>query len=131
MKSRHKYYNPNPKKREDACDCVVRALCKATGQDWNTVFIELSKLGIELKAMANSDVVWKEYMNRNGFKRISIKVTKGSKRPTVTSFSNDNRNGTYILQVAGHLVTVENGYFYDTWDCGNKSLYAYYMKEDK
>ena len=29
-----KYYNPNPEGHEDACDCVVRALCAATGLSW-------------------------------------------------------------------------------------------------
>jgi len=31
------YFNPNPDKRLVG-DCVVRAICKLTDQDWDTIF---------------------------------------------------------------------------------------------
>jgi hypothetical protein len=127
-KSRNKFFNPNPTKKTDRGDCVVRAMCKATGKDWNTVFIELCKLGMELKAMPNDKITWKEYLERNGFQYHKITVKKGSKRGTVAQFAEKNKKGTYVLSVANHLVTAEDGYYYDTWDCGEYSLYGYYEK---
>ena len=32
------YYNPNPKGRLDADDCVMRALCNVTGMSWYDLF---------------------------------------------------------------------------------------------
>jgi hypothetical protein len=127
MKSRNKYYNPNPSKKEVG-DCVVRAFCKALGKNWDEVYLELCLLGLELKAMPNCDVTWKAFAERNGFIKHSIKVPKGSRRPTVYSFSEQHKKGTYILNVANHIVTVVDGYYYDTWDSGDKSLYGFYEK---
>lgn len=127
MKSRNIYYNPNPKKLEVG-DCVVRAICKATDKDWDTVYMELCKLGLELKMMPNDTDNWKEYLRRNGFIEHKISNKKGSKRPTVDSFARSHKKGIYILRVANHIVTCVAGYYYDLWDCGNKSLYGFWEK---
>lgn len=127
-KTRNKYYNPNPQKREDVGDCVVRALCKATEQDWDTVFKGLCEIAFEQKAMPNSDTVWKEYISQRGFEYRKLTIKKGDKRPTPQTFSAKNREGTYILVVAGHLVCSKDGYYYDFWDCGSKAMYGYWEK---
>lgn len=126
-KTRNKYYNPNPKKNEVG-DCVVRAMCKATGRDWDSVFIELCEIGLELKCMPNDKLAWHEFLDRHDFKAHSISIKRGSKRPTVSSFSKVNKKGTFVLQVANHIVTVVDGYYYDIWDCGNSSLYKFWEK---
>ena len=36
----YKYYNPNPMARSVG-DCTVRAISKATGQDWEETYIGL------------------------------------------------------------------------------------------
>jgi hypothetical protein len=133
QKTRNRYFNPNPTqgkttKRHTVGDCVVRAMCKATGDDWDTVFKELCEIGFELKAMPNDKITWKEYLDRKGFKKHSIKVVKGSKRPTVDSFCREHKTGTYVLSVANHLVTAVDGYNYDTWDPAECSLYGYWEK---
>lgn len=130
VKSKNKYYNPNPLKKSTS-DCVARAICKATGKDWDTVYAELFKIGFELKVMPNDDEAWKEYLIRAGFIYHSIKVKKGSRRPTVDSFARSHRKGTFVLRVANHIVTCEDGYYFDTWDCGDKSLYGYYEKPEE
>lgn len=48
---RWEYYNPNPVKDKRTGDCVVRAICKATGFDWETVFA-----GLMVQACALSDM---------------------------------------------------------------------------
>jgi len=126
-KTRNRYFNPNPKKLETG-DCVVRAMCKATGKDWDTVYRELFELGFELKCMPNSDEVWKEYLVRNGFILRKMVIKKGDKRLRVAQFAEKFKKGTYVLNVANHIVTCQDGYYYDSWDCGNKSMYNYYEK---
>jgi hypothetical protein len=128
-KSRNRYFQPNPNKNDKVGDCVVRAMCKATDQDWDTVFKRLCNLGFAMKQMPNSDDVWKRFLEQNnGFVKHKITVSKGSKRGTVAEFAEKNKKGTYVLQVANHNVTVVDGFYYDTWDCGDKSLYAYWEK---
>ena len=129
-KSRNKYYNPNPLKKETG-DCVVRSLTKATGLEYDNVYKELFEIGFELKVMPNCDEAWKEFLIRKGFIYHPIKVKKGSKRPTVASFSKDNKEGTYVLRVANHVVTCEDGYYYDIWDSGTCSMYGYWEKPEQ
>jgi hypothetical protein len=130
MKSRNKYYNPNPSGKETS-DCVVRALCKATGKDWDEVYRGLFEIGFELKVMPSADPAWKTYLDRvEGFKYCKIPVKKGSRRPTVDSFAAKNRKGTFILRVANHVVTVVDGYHYDLDDFGDSAVYGYYEKEE-
>lgn len=131
MKTRNKFYNPNPSKRTDVGDCVVRALCKATDNDWDTVFKALVEIAFEMKCMPSSDDAWKEYLSRNGFAYRKLSIKKGSKRPTPQTFSASNREGTYVLVVAGHIVTSQDGYFWDTWDCGAKGMYGYWEKVEQ
>lgn len=128
-KSLNIYYNPNPspdhkkKKAHPVGDCVIRSMCKATEQDWDTVYKEMCELGFELKAMPNDDLTWREYLTRKGFIKHSIKVPKGSKRPTVQGYTKEHKKGTFVLQVANHLVTASDGHYYDVWDCGTCCLY--------
>lgn len=129
-KSLNKFYNPNPSKSTKVGDCVVRAFCKATGKEWRDIYIDLCTLGLELSAMPNDKETWKEYLNRNNFKHHKITVKKGSKRGTVAEFAKKNKKGTFVLSVANHLVTVQDGFYYDTWDSGSCSLYGYYEKQD-
>lgn len=126
-KTRNRYYNPNPDKKS-AGDCVVRAMCRAMGKDWDTIYLELCDAGFDLKAMPNDKETWKHYLDLNGFIHHSISNKKGSRRPTVQSFAESHPKGTFVLSVANHLVTCEDGFFYDTWDCGEKSLYGYWEK---
>lgn len=127
-KIRNKFFNPNPTKKTDVGDCVVRAICKATGDGWATVYMDLCHLGLELSGMPNDKKIWKEYLKRNGFIEHKISNKRGTKRGTVGEFAEKNKKGTYVLQVANHLVTVHEGYSWDTWDCSSCSLYGYWEK---
>jgi hypothetical protein len=50
----YKYYNPNPEGHEDACDCVIRALCAATGLSWYEVYDKCCEIGKEYGVMPNA-----------------------------------------------------------------------------
>ena len=123
------YYQPNKKDLKDEYgDCVIRALTKALNKDWLEVFDDLIPLSREAQAPYNSKVCYEAYLTQNGFAYHGISNGKGTKRPTVDRFAKDHPNGTYILRVAHHLVCVQNGQYFDTWDSGYKSLYGYWEK---
>lgn len=123
----YQYKNENPAKKEVG-DCVVRALATATGNAWDDVYKELFEIGFTLKVMPNSDEAWREYLTRKGFVKNTISNKKGSKRPTVLSFTKEHKEGAFVLQVANHLTVSKDGIFYDIWDCSEKSLYSFWSK---
>ena len=123
------YYQPNEKDVKDKYgDCVVRALTKAFNKTWLEVFDEITPISREMQVPFNCKPCYEEYLKQKGFEYHGISNKKGSKRPTVDKFAKDHKTGIYVLRLARHLVTVENGKYFDTWDCGYKSLYGYWTK---
>ena len=116
-------FNANPINKK-GCDCVVRAISTAMSEDWITVYRELCDLGAELYDMPFNKDVFGEYLKRKGWIWHPCKSENG-KRPKVCNFDKAN---SAILRVANHLVYVSNHEYYDTWDCGNKSVYGYWSK---
>lgn len=125
-KSRHIFRNPNPTKSVNCGDCVVRAISIALDLSWDVVYNDLCQLGSQLKRMPNDRQNYRTYLTNCGMVRTGISNKKGSKRPTVDSFAASHKKGIYILEVAHHIVTVRDGHYYDTWDCGDKCLYGYW-----
>ena len=129
--SRWKYYQPNKKDLKDKQgDCVIRALTKVMGKEWLEVFDELIPYARELQCNPNSQDAFRGYLKDHGFTRYGISNKKGSKRPTVQRFTLDHKDGTYFVELANHVAAVSEGYFWDTWDSGEKCLYGYWVKGD-
>jgi hypothetical protein len=130
-KSRYRYYQPNKKDLKDEYgDCVIRALTKVTGKEWLQVFEELLPYARELQCMPNGKQCYESYLRDNGFEYHGISNKKGSKRPTVDSFTKENKEGTYFLRVANHCVAVVDGIYYDTWDSGDYCIYGYWKRKE-
>lgn len=126
--SRWKLYNPNPVRGSNVGDCTVRAISKALDQDWETTYAGLSFVGFFLSDMPSANRVWNEYLKRKGFKRYVI----SNECPldyTVNDFARDNPIGTYVLALDGHVVTVSDGYYWDSWDSGNEIPLYYWSRE--
>lgn len=128
---RYKYYQPNKKDLKDEYgDCVIRSLTKVTGKEWLQIFEELLPYARELQCMPNGKPCYESYLKNNGFEYHGISNKKGSKRPTVFSFAKDHKEGTYVLRVAHHSVAMTDGFYYDTWDCGDCCLYGYWKRKE-
>ena len=113
------YYNPNPRGASRSGDCVVRALAKATGETWEEVYWELALLGYEIGDMPSINNTWAEFLLDKGFKRRNLEDTC-PRCYTVRDFSNDNPEGVFVLGMGSHVVTVEDGNYYDAWDSGDE-----------
>ena len=127
-----KYYQPNNKDLTDNYgDCTIRALSKALNCTWLEAFDLTIPFCREYQCSNIFDLpsqIEREIMAKLGFDYTGISNKSGAKRPTVKQFALSHKAGTYILNVANHEVACVDGIYYDTWDCGNKSLYGYYTK---
>lgn len=130
MGKHYKYFQPNKKDiRDRTGDCQIRALCKTLNLSWVEAFDLTVPICRELQTYTIFDgnqELTLEAMKQIGFVYTGVSNKKGSKRPTVESFAQDHKKGKFILRVSHHVVALVDGYYYDTWDCGGKSLYGWY-----
>lgn len=123
----YSYFNINPEGR-NVGDCTVRAIAKATGQDWGRTYIALCLQGLIDCDMPSANAVWGNYLRGIGFRRSLVPDTCPDCY-TVGRFVHDHSSGTYILALSGHVVCVENGVIFDSWDCSNELILYYWTKE--
>ena len=123
----HIYYNPNPQGIRVG-DCTVRALCKATGRDWEEVYAALSAYGFARADMPSADHVWGAYLRKNGFRRYLVD-DHGWDVYTVRDFCEDHSLGTFVLSIDSHVVCVVDGDYYDSWDSGSEIPIYFWTKE--
>lgn len=121
------FFNPNPAGRTVG-DCVIRAICKATGESWDKTFVGLAVTGLDLADMPSANAVWGAYLHRKGYIRRAL-LDKCPECYTVRDFAAEHPTGTYILALSGHVVAVKDGKYYDAWDSGAEMpLYVWTKK---
>lgn len=115
-------YNPNPMGR-NVGDCTVRAISKALALDWDSTYWGLCVEGNIMADMPSANAVWGAFLRRKGFKRFLA-----PEDTTVAEFARQRTQGTYILALSGHVVCVDDGIIYDTWDSGNEIILYYWQR---
>lgn len=123
------YYNPNPSGK-NVGDCVVRAVSKATGKPWEDTYISLCVQGLIDSDLPSANAVWGNYLRRLGFQRYIVPDTCPDCY-TVAQFAAENPVGTYILALSGHVVCVEDGTIFDSWDSSNEVVLYFWVKENQ
>lgn len=121
------FYNPNPKNKRVG-DCAVRAISKATAQDWQESYIGLCGEGLAFKDMPSSNYVWGMYLKKFGFEEHTIDSIC-PQCTTVQEFTRNHPKGKYVVATQNHVVAIVNGDYYDTWDSGEEVVLYYYKKE--
>lgn len=122
-----RFFNPNPD-RNLVGDCVIRAVSKVTDQDWDTTFCDITVCAFAMKDMPSSNAVWSNYLHSKGFNRYIIPNTCPDCY-TVKDFCTDNPIGEYLLALGTHVIAVQDGDYFDTWDSGNEVPIYYWKKE--
>lgn len=115
-------YNPNPCGNKVG-DCVVRALCKALDQDWETTYTDLCFQGLKACDMPSSNSVWGNYLISKGFKLKAVDIQ------SVEELCKSLPKGTYLLCTGSHVVCMIDGSFYDLWDSSREQISFMYVKE--
>ena len=67
-------YNPNPR-RNRVGDCAIRAVAKATDQDWEMAYTGLYVKGYSMGDLPSANSVWGAYLRDRGFKRAIVPNT--------------------------------------------------------
>lgn len=120
-------YNPNPA-RKLVGDCVIRAISKSLNKDWEDTYLELMTYGFNMKDMPSSNDVWGTYLSHHGFNRYIIPNTC-PECYTVEQFCIDNPDLQGILATGTHVIAVQDGNYYDTWNSGNEIPIYYWRRE--
>ncbi len=123
------YYNPNPQSIRVG-DCSVRALSYAFDQDWIETYLQLADLGLEMGDMPSSNAVWGKLLYDNGFKKYIIPDTCPDCY-RIIDFCIDNPEGLFILATGTHVVAVNDGDYYDTWDSGDEVPIYYWKRSEE
>lgn len=123
----YSYFNPNPNGR-NVSDCTVRAICKATGKDWGKVYLALCIQGYLDGDLPNANACWGAYLRKLGYRR-HIVPDACPDCFTVADFATEKPVGTYILALSGHVVCVQNGTIFDSWDSSGEVPLYYWEKE--
>ena len=120
-------YQPNPQNRKTD-DCVIRALTKALGVDWDTASIYAIVQQIRDSDIYVKNYVWGNLLLRNGFTKHHLPDTC-SDCYNIKDFCEDHKMGMYVLGTGDHVVTVVDGDYYDSFDSGEMIPIVYYRKE--
>ena len=123
------YYNPNPARKKNVGDCVVRAISKALGKSWEETYLELSIQGYIMGDLLSSNSVWNAYLRHKSFKR-EIIPDNYPESYTLADFAEDHPNGTYVIGTGTHAVCVVDGIIYDAWDSSRETPVYFYYKGD-
>lgn len=121
------YFNPNPAGQKVG-DCTVRAIAKATGKSWDEVYIGLCLQGLIMGDLPSANSVWGAYLRQHGFTR-NVMPNTCPDCYTVGRFADEHPRGTYILALSGHVVCVQDGTIYDSWNSENEIPLYYWVKE--
>lgn len=119
-------YNANPQGK-NVGDCTVRAISKALGKEWGEVYTGLCLEGYKAGDMPSANHVWGAYLRRNGFRR-NVIPDDCPDCYTVSDFAADHPRGMFVLALSGHVVYVQDGDWYDTWDSGHGVPLYYWQK---
>lgn len=115
-------YNPNPTGKHVG-DCTVRAISKALDQDWDATYWGLAEEGALIKDMPSANAVWGSYLREHGFRR-----SMAPDGITVAEFADIYYHGTYILALDKHVVCLQDGVIYDTWDSSSEVVLYFWRK---
>ena len=121
-------------KAKNVNDCVVRAICNATGKDYKEVYNDINEMAKgestkrhrgNKRSQSRNGVfkeTWKRYLKECGW--IYHSTCKfGSTQQKIKLTEGSLPNGTLIVQISKHLTCLKDGIIYDTFDCSKKTYF--------
>lgn len=118
-------YNNNPVGRRVG-DCAVRAVSKALNTSWEAAYLMLAINGLQMGDVMSGNDVIAATLRKNGFRKANVPNTCPDCF-TVKDFVELNPTGTFVLGTGTHVVAIDGGQHFDTWDSSDEPiLYVWY-----
>lgn len=123
---RSKYY-PSTLKKDQAGDCIIRAISIASNEDYMKVWNDLFKLGTEIGQLPNAWKTLSIYLSNNGW--VEHKPFRDSKnrKMKIKNIPFD-KSERYLMRTTSHLTAIVNGELHDSWNCMEWCGNTYYTK---
>lgn len=121
-------YNPNPQGNYVG-DCVIRAIARVTEKDWDSTYLAVAMQGFAMKDMPSANHIWGAYLKSQGFRQYALPNTCPDCY-TVQDFCEDYPSGVYLLATGSHVIAVEDGNYFDSWDSGSEVPIYYWKREE-
>lgn len=124
------YNNVNPKNKVTS-DCVYRAIANATGLDYKTVALDMTKLQVETGYDTGENRLIDKYLTSLGWVKMSqprnLDNTKLTGKEFINKFSKYYKR--VIISIGTHhLSCVINGKIEDIWNCSYDKVGIYWVK---
>lgn len=122
------FYNANPRGKKTS-DCVVRAICTALNEDYDTIARELLEFWL-MTGYHMSDVkCFGKYLESKGWIKQKQPRKSDNTKFTGGEFAKHFR-GTCIANIGGHhIVCIVNGKILDIWDSSKGCIGNYWIKD--
>ena len=126
----YRYYQPNPVRTDPVGDCTVRALSKALDISWEKAHVMLDYASYMMGDISNSNTVLAAVLRQNGF-YLGQMPDGCHDCLTVEEFTQVFPHGTYVIGTGSHVVCIQDGIAFDSWDSrGENVLYFFERKDD-
>jgi len=126
MDSIYRHYDAGKGNRSkgDIGDCQVRALHTASGLTYSQAWDALYALQGKYRTSGFRLTSYLDNGELGVVRRLSFPAKSGTSRMTAVQFVKKYPKGNFILHQAHHVVAVENGVVFDSFDCTQRCVYA-------
>lgn len=126
----YRYYNCNPYNRSTA-DCVIRAICSATGDSWEQTLKKLAEYSIKTGYMLNTPECYGKYLEDNGYvKQKQLKHTNGQK-VRFKEFCNLFEGHAIAHCGQQHITYVADNCVWDIWNTEDEVVGNYWVHKSE
>lgn len=126
----YRYYNCNPQRKLTA-DCVIRAICSATGETWETTLRDLTEYSIKTGYMLNCPECYGKYLKDKGFVKQKQIKDKSGKLIRFKDFCNKFDGHAVANCGKGHVTYVADGCVWDIWDTSEQTVGNYWVHKSE
>jgi hypothetical protein len=114
----------------DEGDCQIRALHTASGLSYSAAWDALYQLQGKYRTAGFNVCLYLDNGELGVMRKLSFPAQKGQPRMTAAEFVRRHPKGNFVLRQAHHVVAVEEGIVYDSFDSTQRCVYeAWQIKE--
>ena len=122
------YYNCNPKHKLTD-DCVIRAICSSTGDEWEEVIRELVNWSIKTGYMLNTPDCYGKYLESIGYVKQKQPVHKNGSKYRFSEFVKKYDGHAICHCGKNHVTYVADNSTWDIWDVSDEIVGVFWVNK--